>query len=56
MDTLNKHVKEWEAKVNKAATTKIHQCLVQKTRIKRTINGALNPVERGEITLKRPGT
>ena len=25
MDTLNKHVKEWETKVNKAATTKIHR-------------------------------
>ena len=56
MDTLNKLVKEWETKVNKAATTKIHRCLVRKTRIKRTINEALNPVERGEITLKRPGT
>ena len=56
MDTLNKLVKEWEAKVNKAATTKIHRCLVRKTRINRTINEALNPVERGEITLKRPGT
>ena len=55
MDTLNKLVKEWETKVNKAATTKIHRCLVRKTRIKRTINEALNPVERGEITLKRPG-
>ena len=41
--------------MNKAATTKIHRCLVRKTRIKRTINKALNPVERGEITLKRPG-
>ena len=41
--------------MNKAATTKIHQCLVRKTRIKRTINEALNPVERGEITLRRPG-
>ena len=56
MDTLNKLVKEWETKVNKAATTKIHRCLVRKTRIKRTINEALNPVERGEITLKRPDT
>ena len=56
MDTLNKHVKEWDSKVNQAATTRIHRCLVRKTRIKRTINGALNPVERGEITLKRPGT
>ena len=56
MDTLNKHVKEWETKVNKAATTKIHRCLVRKTRIKRTINEALNPVERGGITLKHPGT
>ena len=56
MDTLNKPFKEWEAKVTKAATTKIHRCLVRKTRIKRTINKALNPVERGEITLKRPGT
>ena len=56
MDTLNKFLKEWETKVNKASTTKIHQCLVTKTRIKRTINEALNPVERGEITLKRPGT
>ena len=56
MDTLNKHVKEWETKVNKGATTKIHRCLVRKTRIKRTINKALNPVERGEITVKRPGT
>ena len=55
MDTLNKLVGEWKTKVNKAATTKIHQCLVRKTRIKRTINEALNPVERGEITLKRPG-
>ena len=55
MDTLNKLVKEWETKVNKAATTKIHRCLVRKTRIKRTINEALNLVERGEITLKRPG-
>ena len=55
MDTLNKLVKEWETKVNKAATTKIHRCLVRKNRIKRTINEALNPVERGEITLKRPG-
>ena len=43
-------------KVNKAATTKNHRCLVQKTRIKRTINEALNSVERGEITLKPPGT
>ena len=34
MDTLNKHVKEWETKVNKAATTKIHRCLVRKTRSK----------------------
>ena len=41
--------------MSKAATTKINQCLVRKTRIKRTINEALNPVERGEITLKRPG-
>ena len=56
MDTLNKHVKEWETKVNKAATTKIPRCLAPKTRIKRTINEALDPVERGEITLKRPGT
>ena len=56
MDTLNKLVKEWETKVNKAATIKIHRCLVRKTRIKRTINEALNPVERGEILLKRPGT
>ena len=56
MDTLNKLVKEWETKVNKAATTKIHQCLVRNTRIKRTINEALNPVERGEKSLKRPGT
>ena len=55
MDTLNKLVKEWETKVNKASTTKIHCCLVRKTRIKRTINEVLNPVERGEITLKRPG-
>ena len=55
MDTLNKRVKEWETKVNKAATTKVHRCLVRKTRIKRTINEALNPVERGEVTLKRPG-
>ena len=55
MDTLNKLVKEWETKVNKVATTKIHRCLVRKTRIKRTINEALHPVERGEITLKRPG-
>ena len=55
MGTLNKLVKEWETKVNKAATTKIHRCLVRKTRIKRTINEALNPVERGEITLKHPG-
>ena len=55
MDTLNKLVKEWETKVNKAATAKIHRCLVRKTRIKRTINEALNPVERGEMTLKRPG-
>ena len=31
MDTLNKHVKEWETTVNKAATTKIHGCLVQET-------------------------
>ena len=29
---------------------------MRKTRIKHTINEALNPVERGEITLKRPGT
>ena len=56
MDTLNKLVKEWEAKVNKAATTKIHRCLVRKTRIKRTINEALNPLERVEITLKRQGS
>ena len=56
MDTLNKLVKEWETKVNKAATTKIHRCLVRKTRIKRTINEALDPVERGEITLKCPDT
>ena len=28
---------------------------MRKTRIKRTINEALNPVERGEIMLKRPG-
>ena len=56
MDTLNKLVKEWETKVNGAATTKIHRCLVRKTRIKCTINEALNPVERGEVTLKRPGT
>ena len=55
MDTFNKFVKEWETKVNKAATTNIHRCLVRKTRIKRTINQALNPVERGEITLKHPG-
>ena len=55
MDTLSKHVKEWVTKVNKAATTKIHRCLVRKTGIKRTIHEALNPVERGEITLKRPG-
>ena len=55
MDTLNKLVKEWEIKVNKAATTKLHRCLVRKTRIKRTINEALNPGERGEITLQRPG-
>ena len=55
MDTLNKLVKEWETKVNKAAPTKIHRCLVRKTRIKCTINEALNPVERGDITLKRPG-
>ena len=55
METLNKLVKEWETKVNKAATTKIHRCLVRKTRLKLTINEALNPVERGEITLKRPG-
>ena len=41
--------------MNKAATTKIHRCLVRKTKIKRTINEALNPVQRGEITLKRPG-
>ena len=41
--------------MNKAATTKIHRCLVRKTSIKRTIHEALNPVERGEITLKRPG-
>ena len=54
-DTLNKLVKGWETKVNKAATTKIHRCLVRKTRINRTINKALNPVERGEKTLKRPG-
>ena len=56
METLNKLVKEWETKVNKAATIKIHRCLVKKTRIKHTINEALNPVERGEIKLKRPGT
>ena len=56
METLNKLVKECEAKVNKATTTKIHRCLVRKTSIKRTINEALNPVERGEITLKCPGT
>ena len=56
MDTLNTHGKEWETKVNKAATTEIHRCLVRKTRIKRTINEALNPVESGEITLKRAGT
>ena len=55
MDTLNKLVNQWETKVNKVATTKIHRCSVRKTRIKRTINEALNPVERGEITLKRPG-
>ena len=55
-DTLNKLVKECEAKVNKAGTTKIHRCLVRKTRIKHTINEALNSVERGERTLKRPGT
>ena len=55
MDTLNKLVNQWETKVNKAATTKIHRCSVRKTRIKRTINEALNPVERGEKTLKRPG-
>ena len=42
--------------MNKAATTKIHRCLVRKTRINRTINEALNPVECGEITLKRPGS
>ena len=42
MDRLNKHVKEWETKLIKAATTKIHRCLVRKTRIKRTINEALN--------------
>ena len=42
--------------MNKAATTKIHRCLVRRTRIKHTINKALNPVEHGEITLKRPGT
>ena len=56
MDTLSKHFKEWETKVNKAATTRIHRCLVRETRIKRTINEALNPVERREITPKRPGT
>ena len=56
MDTLNKHVKEWETKVNKSPTTKIHRCLVQKTRIQRTIKEALNPVEREETKLKRPGT
>ena len=56
MESPNGLVKEWEAKVNKAATTKIHRCLVRKTTIKRTINEALNPVERGEITLNRPGT
>ena len=55
MDTLNKHVKEWETKVNQAATTRILRCLVRKTRIKRTINKAPNSVERGEITLKRLG-
>ena len=42
--------------MNKAATAKIHRFLVRKTGIKRTIIEALNPVERGEITLKRPGT
>ena len=42
--------------MNKAATTKIHMFLLRKTRIKRTINGELNPVERGDITLRRPGT
>ena len=52
MDTLNKLVKKLETKVKKAATTKIRQCLVRKTRIKRTINEALNAVERGEIMLK----
>ena len=56
MDTLNKHAKEWETKVNKGATTKIHRCLVEKTRIKCPINEALNPVERGEIRGKQPGT
>ena len=56
MDALNKLIKEWETKVDKAATTRIHRCLVRKTRIKRPINEALNPVERGEITLKRLGT
>ena len=56
MHALNQHIKEWKAKVNKAATAKIHRCLVQKTRIKLTIHEALNPVERGEVTLKRPGT
>ena len=56
MHVLNQHIKEWEAKVNKAATTKIPRCLVQKIRIKRTILNTLNPVERGERTLKRPGT
>ena len=56
MDRLNKHFKEWETKLNKAATTKIHRCLVRKTRIKRTINEALNQVERGVRTLKRQGT
>ena len=55
MDTLNKPVKESETKVNKATASKIHRCLLRKTRIKRTISEALNPVERGEITLKRPG-
>ena len=54
VDTLDKLVKKWETKVNKAATTKIHRCLVRKTRNKRTINKALKPVECGEITLKRP--
>ena len=56
MDTLNKHAKELKTQVNKAATTKIHRCLVRKARIKRTINEAVNPVERGVKTLKRRAT